>query len=175
MSAKKMRNTHNDFVVPAVIDKYFRDMLERFEKKGFLDNTLLIVFSDHGVRLVPYSYETQVGKLEINLPFISMRLPKKLWGTSYHENVLKNKNKLVNAFDVYQTLRHFLHINGNYSKELDKRQFSVNDKKTRYLRGISLFEKIPVDRTCKDALIPDNYCSCYSETEITENEFTKFT
>ena len=39
------------------------------------------------------------------------------------------------------------------------------------MRGISLFEKIPVNRTCKDALIPDNYCVCFEEKKINEIEF----
>ena len=163
--------THDDFVIPPYIDKYFRDMLERFEMNGYLDNTLLIVVSDHGSRLVPYAYQTEAGNLEKNLPFISMRLPKKLWGTSYHQNAKSNRNRLVNAFDVYQTLRHFLHINANYTKEMDRKQFSINDKNTRYLRGISLFEKIPLNRSCSDASIPDSFCSCFKESVMTEKEF----
>jgi hypothetical protein len=163
--------THDDFVVPSYVDRYFRDMLERFERNGYLDNTLLIVFSDHGSRLVQYSYQTEAGNLEKNLPFISMRLPKSLWGTIYHQNAKSNRNRLVNAFDVYQTLRHFLHINANYSKEMDRKQFSINDKNTRYLRGISLFEKIPVNRSCSDVLIPDEYCSCFKESSIAEKDF----
>ena len=41
--------THDFMVVQQYIDAEFRNMLERFEKKGFLDNTLLIIFSDHGI------------------------------------------------------------------------------------------------------------------------------
>ena len=163
--------THDDFVVPSFIDKKFKEMIENFEKLGYLDNTLLFVFSDHGSRLASYAYKTETGAAEKNLPFVSMRLPKKLWNTRYHLNAEMNKNKLVTAFDLYQTLRQFYHINANYSNELDEQQFKLNDKNIRQLRGISLFEEIPINRSCSDAFIPDMYCSCYKETIIKEDDF----
>ena len=167
--------THDDFRVPPNVDVGLKNALEELEKGNYLENTLLIVFGDHGNRLTKYSYETLQGKMERYLPFLSILLPKKLWNTSYHLNAIRNKNKLVTAFDVHQTLRNFLHLNVNYTRELDNKQFSVNDKYIRYLRGISLFENIPSNRTCSDALIPDNYCPCIKMLKINERDFEQHT
>ena len=165
---------HDFFDIPSYIDIAFKNMLERLEKKGYLDNTLLLIFSDHGSRLSSYSL-TLAGQLERKLPFLSLRLPKKLWKTNYHLNAANNKEKLIGAYDIYQTLRHFLHLNYNYTKELNNQQFSINDKNTRFLRGISLFEKIDVNRSCADALIPAKFCLCNDEPIISESEFESFT
>ena len=78
-------------------------MIETFEKSKYLDNTLLIIFSDHGNRLTRYPIYTSTGRIERHLPFLSMRLPKKLWNTSYFHNAKNNEQKLISAFDIYQT------------------------------------------------------------------------
>ena len=163
--------THDYFILPPYIDQEFKEMVENFDKLGYLDNTLLFIFSDHGSRLTPYAYKTETGTAEKNLPFVSIRLPKILWNSQYQTNLLENKNKLVTAFDIFQTLRHFYHLNGNYSKELDRNQFKLNDKNVRQLRGISLFEEIPINRSCRDAFIPETFCSCFKESIINENDF----
>jgi hypothetical protein len=100
--------THDDFALPEYFDVQFKNMLLRFEEKKYLDNTLLVILSDHGNRLVPYSYKTDTGRMERKLPFLSLRLPKKLWNTKYQLNAKNNKNKLIAAYDIHQTLRHFL-------------------------------------------------------------------
>ncbi len=100
-------------------------------------------------------------------------MPKSLLNTEYYLNVKNNRNRLVSFYDVYQTLRQFLHINSNSTQKLDRLQFSINDKNTRYLRGISLFEKIPVNRSCGEALIPDNYCACLERSNTNEEKFKK--
>jgi hypothetical protein len=163
--------THDNFVIPPNLDQEFKEMVENFEKLGYLDNTLLLIFSDHGNRLTQYAFESETGLMEKNLPFLSIRLPKILWNSKYQANVSKNKVKLVTAFDVFQTLRQFYHLNGNYSKEVDRNQFKLNDKNVRQLRGISLFEEIPINRSCSDAFIPDNYCGYNMESIISEENF----
>jgi hypothetical protein len=163
--------THDNLAVPANLDMEFRNLLLRLENEKYLENTLLVMFSDHGSRLTLYSFQTQSGKIERKLPFLYLRLPKKLWNTKYHLNAVNNKNKLIGAYDIYQTLRHFLHLNANYSRELDNKQFSINNENIRHLRGISLFENIPVNRSCGDALIPGKYCSCLEPFRMSEKEF----
>ena len=165
--------THDHFTVRENIDSRFKDLIETFENSSLLDNTLLIVHSDHGNRLNRYSIFQPSGRMERKYPFLSMRLPKKLWNTSYFYNAKDNQKNLIGAYDLYQTLRHFEHMNANYEKELDRSQFSVNDRYIRYSRGISLFERIPVNRSCVDALIPRQYCLCFEETTITIEEFEK--
>ncbi len=113
--------------------------------------------------------------MEHKLPFLSLRLPKKIWNTKYQLNAKNNKNKLIGAYDIQQTLRHFLNLNANHAKELDNKQFSINDKNILHLRGISLFENIPRSRSCGDALIPDKYCSCVQTSKISKEDFEEKT
>ncbi len=165
--------THDFIHVPDSLDVGFKKMIERFEQSNYLDNTLLIILSDHGNRLTRYPVYTPSGRIERHWPFLSMRLPKKLWNTSYFHNAKNNKHKLISAFDIYQTLRHFVHMNTNYEKELDRSQFKINDKSTRHSRGISLFERIPVNRSCADAMVQAQYCPCVERSTLSIKELEK--
>ena len=167
------RYTHDFLTVRESIDARFKKLLETFEGLNFFDNTLLIVHSDHGNRFKAYSAYQPSGRMERKYPFLSMRLPKKLWNTSYYYNAKQNERKLIGAYDIYQTLRHFKLMNTQFEKELDRSQFSVNDKYTRYSRGISLFERIPVNRSCEDALVPHQFCLCFEENAMSILEFEK--
>lgn len=107
--------THDSMTLPPYFDIEFFKMLKSYEMNGYFDNTLLIIFSDHGSRLVKYAYETEFGRKEKKLPFISIKVPKKLVNTDYYFNAVNNKNTLISFFDVYQTLRHFLAINRKWN------------------------------------------------------------
>ena len=160
--------THDSMILPPYFDVEFFKMLKSYEINGYFDNTLLIIFSDHGSRLVKYAYETESGRREKKQPFISIKLPKKLVNTEYYTNMVENKNALISFFDVYQTLRHFLALNTNYYK---KESFSINNKNIRYLRGISLFDKIPENRNCSDALISESFCVSNKREMVNEENF----
>jgi hypothetical protein len=167
--------THDYLASPPQLDKYTSDLLIRLEENGYLDNTLLILHSDHGNRLQSFAYGTEIGKIEKFLPFLSVRLPRRLRQSPFQENLKNNKKKLISFFDLYQTLRQFLHLNSNFSKPLSRSQYMVNDKLTRYKRGISLFENIPINRSCADALIPDEQCRCFKQNILNEENFKKET
>ena len=165
--------THDFIYVPDRVDDGLKTMIEKLENLKYLDNTLLIIFSDHGNRLSSYSIFTPPGRIERNWPILSMRLPIKLWNTPYFHNAKNNREKLITPYDVYQTLRHFLHMNINYEKELDRNQFKINDKFTRHLRGISLFERIPLNRSCVDTMVRNEYCLCSGKDKTSIKEFEK--
>ncbi len=167
--------THDFLASPPQLDKYTVDFLKRMENKGYFDNTLLILTSDHGNRLQSYAYGTEMGKIEKFLPFFSIRLPRQLWKTPFDENIRSNKNKLVSFYDVYQTLRQFLHLNSNFTRPLDRSQYRINSRHVRQSRGISLFERISMNRSCADALIPEEQCRCFKQFMINEATFVKET
>jgi hypothetical protein len=117
---------------------------------------------------------SEYGVLEKNMPLLSLRMPKSFIKSNYFTNLNKNKNRLVSFYDLHQTLRHFLFLQDmNHTTQLNNLKFNVNDKKTPHLRGISLFEKIPVNRSCSEALIPDNFCNCITTTLVDEKDFKK--
>ncbi len=45
---------------------------------------------------------------------------------------------------------------------------SKSEPRERGLRGISLFEKVPTNRSCSDALIAIGFCACNIKTDIDE-------
>ena len=161
--------THDYLTVPADYDIKFKNLIEYFESMNYLNNTLLVVMSDHGSRLTQYSYRSIVGKMERSLPFISMRLPKRLLGTEFHMNAIANKDKLLTGHDFYKTLKQFYYFNKNLdtldkpespiNSEQCRQNFAQSKRMIRQFRGISMFEKHPENRTCTDALIPMIFCT----------------
>jgi hypothetical protein len=174
--------THNYLAVPKNFDLELKEMLQNFNSKGYLDDSVLIFFTDHGNRLKYYSYSTEIGKLEKNMPFLSIKLPKKIENSKFYRNIFNNKHKLVSFFDLYQTLRHFCYMN---YKQFDlkhllqgknRQQFRNNSKFVRHLRGVSLFETVSLNRTCSDALIPEKLCSCFKQELLNiEQKFSQET
>lgn len=121
-------------------------LLQHLKAKGYLNNTLLIVMGDHGLRFGPVRTKVQ-GKLEERLPLFAMAFPS--WFAARYPKLTKvletNTDRLTSWFDVHATYRHIL----SYP------DLPMNEK-----RGISLFEEIPVSRTCANAGITDHWCPC---------------
>jgi hypothetical protein len=130
---------------------------------------------DHGTRLHKYGYATKIGKAEKHLPFLSVRLPNSLHNLIYYQNLIKNRFKLIGFYDVYQTLRQFLHLNSNFTRKPLQAQYRQNSRYIRHLRGISLLEDIPQNRSCGDALIPDDQCNCLKSRKINQEKFKNST
>ena len=137
-----------------------------------------INFYTHDNLVIPNGYDlmlknTQEGKIEFTQPFLVIKLPKQLEETSFATNFFNNKHKLISSFDLYKTLKEFFYMNKIGLTNLENNHecrnlFEVSTQRIRALRGISLFEEIPKDRACEDALIPKKHCSCISKTNISE-------
>ena len=128
-------------------DDDLKAFLETFKKESFLDNTLLIIFADHGARFSELRKTIQ-GKLEERFPFMSITTPK--WFRDQHSdlynNLVYNSRILTSPFDVYATLRHILSY-PQYPSEI--------------ITGQSLFSRIDErNRTCASAGVEDHWCPC---------------
>ena len=55
------------------------DLINEMRHKGYLDNTLFIIMSDHGSRNSKYSTITAEGRIERSTPLLGIKLPKRLW------------------------------------------------------------------------------------------------
>jgi hypothetical protein len=165
--------THNYLSVPPQFDEKLKEMLNEFEESGRLKKTMLILMGDHGNRLTSYFTDTYFGETEHRNPFLSIRIPHALWESQYFKNMIDNKNKLLTSFDLYKTLKQFYYLNKNENFKLaDKcRQYFQNGiDHIRSMRGVSLFESIPHNRTCSNSLIPSMYCNCNKVTVKIKNE-----
>ena len=144
---------HEDFNFISLVEDRLLDFLKHMKEKNYLNNTILIVFGDHGLRY-GFVRSTVLGRMEERLPFLSMTFPP-WFQTSYpelHKNLRKNVEVLTTPFDVHATFRHLL----SYPKEPEGLP-----------HGRSLFTDIGW-RTCEQAGIPFHYCPCldWSAAEV---------
>ena len=70
-------------------------------------------------------------------------------------NFIRNTKILSTPFDLHETLQDILRFTG---AELDDEHF--RSKNPSGARGMSLFKKVPENRTCTDAAIEPHWCAC---------------
>ncbi len=157
--------SHDDYDRLNLIDSELFEFLNEFYlDESLSNNTILILFSDHGPRFTE-SRQSIKGLLNERNPFFSIYMPK-LFNQRYPNeyNLFKNNlNKLITPMDIHKTLIHLLMLESNNQKiKLE------NDK-----RSISLFEtNISYERTCQMAGIDIHWCSCLKRTKININQET---
>lgn len=141
--------THDDPNNLEFMDNTMKEFLERSYNNNYLNNTVLVMMGDHGHRISAIQY-TYVGRIEERASFFSVYFPK--WFRDKHPEIMKNlkynKNRLTSNFDVHQMLKDI--ADAKFDDKPDQRS----------TRGTSLFQKIPTNRTCESAEIPENHCLC---------------
>eukprot|EP00794_Sanderia_malayensis_P018830 gene18830-20726_t len=137
---------HNDVNRVQNADEGVANILNRMKNSGILDDTIVVIFGDHGARLSGFR-ETMVGKLEERLPFLSITLPSRL--ISSHPNIYQamkhNSEILTSHFDIHATLKHML----------------IYPTVPEVNKGQSLLTYInKTRRDCKSAGIKEHWCPC---------------
>ena len=149
------RLTHDSISLVGSADYAYEKFLKKFHTQGHLNNTVLILYSDHGYRFGDMR-NTYVGKVEERLPFLYIVFPK--WFHKKYpklsKNLRTNSRRLTTPFDIYETLSDILHFDG-----VEKRA-SVTS------RGISLLREIPPERNCAHAAIMPHWCLCLEQKEV---------
>ena len=94
---------------------------------------------------------TTTVPVEENSPLLFFAFPP--WFEKKYPKVMRvfrtNQNRLTSFYDIYATLQDILFFEG-----------VVGIKGKLGERSISLFRKIPLYRSCKDAHIPEEHCLC---------------
>ena len=139
--------SHDDVNTIGYADEDLTTFLQTFQRESFENNTMLIIFGDHGHRFAGLRKTIQ-GKLEERFPFMSISLPN--WFLDkypdLHKNLVQNSRVLTSPFDVYATLRHVLSY-PQYPSEI--------------ITGQSLFSRIDErNRTCASTGVEDHWCPC---------------
>ncbi|KAI0240983.1 hypothetical protein LSAT2_003885, partial [Lamellibrachia satsuma] len=146
--------THGQINTLQVADDDIVDFLKDMNQSGRLNDTVLIMMSDHGPRF-SYGRETVQGKHEERNPFMSFRFPPSF--DKNHPEAMKNLRtngqRLSTPFDIHATLRDIV----DYSAVLrgDVKQ-----------RAISLLSEIPETRTCAQAAVAPHWCTCLTWTSV---------
>ncbi|OWF46605.1 uncharacterized protein LOC110455492 [Mizuhopecten yessoensis] len=140
-------------------DQDFVDFLTWLKKDGHLDNTVLLLMSDHGSRSDTVR-NTVAGRIEVRMPLLTIVLPEhfKQQHPDLAETMIQNTKVITTPFDVYALMDDIA------QKRFDNRVQLTTDGKLP--RGISLFRKIPKERTCADASIHEFFCACFTSIPV---------
>ncbi|KZC04517.1 hypothetical protein WN55_00592 [Dufourea novaeangliae] len=162
--------THDFFNYPQLGDNSYHDLVTYLSNEQLLNNTALIVMSDHGMRWGSFR-ETYQGRMEDSLPFVFIVLPS-WWKDKYQiawANLRRNSRSLTTAFDLHETLLDLLNSN-NLAEPTLKDRFKLLSAAKSVPRGISWFLPIPDYRTCSMAGIASHWCMCHNYTNVPPND-----
>ncbi|KAJ0182009.1 hypothetical protein K1T71_002731 [Dendrolimus kikuchii] len=148
--------THDYLNYPMVIDDNYRSFFNELDQKGYLNDAIIFLVSDHGMRWGHFRL-TKQGRIEERLPILMLLTPPSFRNkyTAAYNNLKLNSNRLSTPFDLYETLSDLLNMNNLKDDAILSRS-----KKNSKGRGTSLFLPIPSNRTCKTANIDDHWCTC---------------
>jgi membrane-anchored protein YejM (alkaline phosphatase superfamily) len=104
------RLTHHNLNKVGFADPIIVKLFTKLFNQNLLSNTILIFFSEHGLRFGPIR-ETLIGKVEKRPPFMHLYIPEK-WRNKYNNNLAINQNRVTTPFDIDATLIHI--IRGNH-------------------------------------------------------------
>ena len=150
--------SHDSINRLSMADDVLYDFLVNFKQnKQTSENTILMLFSDHGPRFSA-NRKSIKGLLEERNPFFSIYLPSsfKLKYKKEYDTLKSNANKLTTPLDIHHTLVDLV------SMESNQKTVKIND----YARSKSLFKYISPNRTCYDAGISNHWCACLKRTEL---------
>ncbi|XP_047001261.1 uncharacterized protein LOC124617960 isoform X1 [Schistocerca americana] len=160
--------SHDNLNTPSAMDIKIMYLLQELTDSGVLNNTLVLFFSDHGMRFGKIR-ETVVGWFEDRLPFLYFWIPP--WFRSNYpdayKNIVTNSNRLTSPFDVHATLRDVLERAGRTDSEMSVKNASLECPTCN-----SLFREIPYDRKCKDAGIQPHWCACTEYRTVSTKDTT---
>ncbi|CAG7659432.1 unnamed protein product [Allacma fusca] len=143
--------------------------LEYLHSNQLLNNTILIMLSDHGMWWRDHIKASEAAFLEQRLPILYISLPKK-FKEKYPlatKNLQENAEKLTTTFDVYETMHDLLNLMDVSDKRIQERaqESSINAR-----RNVSLFLPIDPARTCVTAGITLINCACISRESASVSE-----
>ncbi|XP_045457718.1 uncharacterized protein LOC123667929 [Melitaea cinxia] len=146
-------------------DYYIHTFINEAEKNAgkldsnkYLDNTVIFLVSDHGMRWGEIR-STNQGWLEERLPLVFILTPP-AFRKKYKEafiNLKLNSHRLTTPYDLHATLVDLLDLETIEDKIIDLRKKQSNVER----KGISLFLPVTTNRTCAMAHINDHWCSCH--------------
>jgi len=153
---------HKSFTGLRSADVNILKFLEWSKVSQSINNTVVIMLSDHGYRMGGPS-SSRLGRKEANNPWLMIHVPSHIKERYPHlDQVLKeNTKRIVSAYDIYQTVLAILNNKAFEQGRVRPAQLSIVRR--------NLFSPIPEDRTCADAGVPSTYCMCQKKTVYISN------
>ncbi|XP_040154412.1 uncharacterized protein LOC120895280 isoform X1 [Anopheles arabiensis] len=144
--------SHNDISDPSSMDLRMKYYLEELDERGILNSSMVVFFSDHGLRFGPVRM-LLTGWLEERLPFNFIWLPE--WFREEHPEIVQalkiNRNRLTNPYDLHATLKHVLELSGR----IDNLPGPLSCPNCQ-----SIFAEVPWNRSCEETAIESHWCTC---------------
>ena len=141
--------------------KYDDDVVFNFlnilYKDNLLNDTTILLLSDHGTPMPSIYYFNDFFKIEKQLPMLYILTTDK-YNQTYHQqyqNIYVNQQKFITAYDIYNTICYLMLGKIYYQKEKLDSDFISKSK-----LGINLFDQINKKRN------PRKYKSMNSKTCI---------
>lgn len=154
--------SHNDISDPSSMDQKMKNYLDVLQMRGILKNSMVVFFSDHGLRFGPVRHLV-TGWLEERLPFMFIWLPA--WFQNAHPEIVQalkiNRNRLTNPYDLHMTLKHILELSGR-TENMPSAVSCANCQ--------SLFKQMPLNRSCEDVSIESHWCTCSKYKTIDKSD-----
>ncbi|CAL1546886.1 unnamed protein product [Lymnaea stagnalis] len=151
------RISHDDVTTTKMADEHTYEFYKYLKSSGQLNKTLLISFSDHGIRYGPLR-PTINGLIESRAPYAIFTFPK--WFLDKYpdvaNNLKTNTGRLTTHFDTHATLRDLIYFKADRVSPLVPGS-----------HGSSLFRELPKSRVCQDIPIPMEFCIC-GQSQIVE-------
>ena len=154
---------HESFERLRKADDSLQELLQWMHTNGHTHRSVIAVMSDHGIRLGPFS-QSHIGRLEGHFPFLNLLVPDPLkhkypW---IKNNLVINSNRMITNFDIHKTIVDI--ASGNFD------EFTPAVESSHVARNI--FARIPKTRTCSDAGMAPNFCTCLGDNEIVPDNDT---
>ncbi|KAF9437026.1 hypothetical protein BGZ76_002227, partial [Entomortierella beljakovae] len=140
------------------IDNDLSNFFRGLEEDGTLDNTIVFIMADHGLHMGINFMFSPNGRIEHMNPFLSVILPPLVTKQypSLSKGLIHNEQALITGFEIHATLK--LLASG---KLFNGDEGSGDDMDGGAWRRGTLFdETLDVSRSCEQANIPEQYCSC---------------
>ncbi|CAD1469913.1 unnamed protein product, partial [Heterotrigona itama] len=135
------------------MDRRLLDKLQRLERDGVLNDTMVVLLSDHGMRWGPIRSAPIRGWYEERLPFLYFSLPEwfRAERPDAYSSLRTNRRRLTSPFDLYETLRQVLVLSGG----------GLADPSTGCPGCRSLLAgPVPFERGCADVGVSSHWCAC---------------
>jgi len=150
------------------LDLTYMLLLKKLLDGNVLNNTLVLLMSDHGLRAGTYRMSFQ-GMKEESQPLMVAIYPE--WLKEKYplamENFEKNAHSLITPYDLHDTLLDVISLDLLQDASIESRMNSLKSYPAKKMpRGISLFLPIPEHRNCDLAHIPSLFCFCRDLTEV---------
>ena len=158
--------THEFINYPILLDDDLSNLLLKMKDQGYLDKTVLLLLSDHGIRYGDFR-ETNQGMIEERQPLLYFILPKWFKQTypEAHKNLMINRQRLTTPFDIYETMQDLLTPEFLKKSSIQTRSKEIFEKSV-LPRSTSLFLKVSPNRTCETAGIANHWCTCFERKDI---------